>query len=482
MPREILNMCWRNLPPRERAKVLAGSTKTTWWFGAGASHHYAENVGGVPVPLANGFFPAFHSLPTSGGLHAHVGPFISFLEHYRGIPPQEVAFWGENIEDFMTSIEQELDELKSRRSTKKRSPEELAKIFSLSSVFSNMTFIMANVVNEAQNGPSESIYRYILDFCGPDDAFITFNWDTLLDRALVDSGGWTPNVGYGLQFTSALDSTWKPQVEGERAFETNWKLLKLHGSTNWLVPYSFVHLKTLEQTSLVPGSDRIFLYWQATLPYATHKSRWRGGYAPTTYCYYPPNIPADLFSAKQLAAPPGKMIIRAALKHIFSPGDEANAEGVVSSPLLITPVRQKRYDVYQPAIHSLWKQAAQSLRSSNQIVIVGYSFPRTDTRALELLGDTLASKRGEIAVTIVSPDATDIFRRIREVLKDARSVKTYDLKFEEYIEVLASEIPSRMKKAARSKRNKGVRDWINRMYLMNRIAQERYRASRNSGA
>jgi len=41
------------------------------------------------------------------------------------------------------------------------------------------------------------------------------------------------------------------------------------------------------------------------LPYATHKNRWTGGYVPTSYCYYPPNIPGEFFEQAQLAPEPG---------------------------------------------------------------------------------------------------------------------------------------------------------------------------------
>jgi hypothetical protein len=479
VPRELLRMCWEDLPPRERAKVLADSPQTVWWFGAGASHHYDANLRGVNMPLANGFFEAFHLLPTSAGLHAHVGPLISFLEHYRGVPPQEVAGWMENIEDFMTSVEREITELKTVRRKRKLQGEEIAKAFSLSGVFGNMTFIMSSVVNEAQNGPSESAYRYLLNFCGPDDVFISFNWDTLLDRALADSGGWTPNTGYGLRFASALDSTWKPSVEGLPEFETNWKLLKVHGSTNWLVPYTYVDLQTLEQLSLVPKSDSIFLYWQSTLPYATHRSRWRGGYVPTTYCYYPPNIPTAFFRKKDLAPPGGKTIVRAGLKRIFSPSDEPQSEGVPASPLLITPVRQKKYDMYESTIQSLWKQSAESFKTAQKVVIIGYSFPPTDTRALELLRDGLDARRRQIDVEVVSPDAQDICKRISKRLNSAKSLKAYNLKFEDYLNVLVEQTPGRILEVA--EKSEDIRKWIEGIYAMTRFADQKYRAARKAG-
>jgi hypothetical protein len=246
--------------------ALAKKAKTAWLFGAGASYHYNLNRFGVRVPLASGFFKAFNELPPSQGFGAHVGPLISFLEHYKGVPPQDVNQWDENIEDFMTSIEAKLDELREKQKQKGRLREkDFADLLSYAMVFNNMNFIFANVLNEAQNGAPGSLYHMLLEICGPNDAFITFNWDTLLDRALADSGGWTPQDGYGVTFASILDSGWRKKMHGKPQYNTKWKLLKLHGSTNWLVPYLAVKFDDIEYTSIVPGSDRVFLYWNSSL-------------------------------------------------------------------------------------------------------------------------------------------------------------------------------------------------------------------------
>src|SRR5258708_39807804 len=99
-----------------------------------------------------------------------------------------------------------------------------------------MTFIFANVINHAQHGRSESLHTYLLESCGPNDSFVTFNWDTLLDRALASTGGWSPEDGYGLHFSAVLDGAWRKRLIANAAFKTDRRLLKLRGSTNWLVP------------------------------------------------------------------------------------------------------------------------------------------------------------------------------------------------------------------------------------------------------
>ena len=469
---DFLRFCWFNLPPRDRAKVMTGTPRTVWLFGAGASFHYNLNARGVPVPLANGFFEAFNELPTSKGFQAHVGPFISFLRDYRGVQVEDVPQWRENIEDFMTSIEAEISALSAKVSAGDLSGDDFAKGLSFASVFNNLGFILASVVNEAQNGPSESLYRHLLDFCGPNDTFLTFNWDTLLDRALVDTGGWDPNHGYALGFTSVLDGTWKPRVEGMPQFSTNWKLLKLHGSTNWLVPLMHVNFQTFEHVSSVPQSDRIFLYWQSGLPYGTHKDRWRGGYVSTCYCYYPPNIPGSFFPEGEISAEPGHVFVKFTPKGVFAPFDEPECPGIPASAVLITPVRQKKYDIYQTAVNSLWARAADSLASSDKIVIIGYSFPSTDTRALDLLGTALAARPGTIAVEVVAPDASAIVSRVgEERLTNAKTVTAHNMRFEEYLGILEENSPVLMRKGAADFTE--VREWVERIYFLGQVTVAR---------
>jgi hypothetical protein len=454
----FLTFYWYNMPASARASICAARPQTAWIFGAGASHHFDLNPFGVPVPLATGFFKAFHALPTSQGFNAHVGPLMSFLEHYRGILAGQISGFDENIEDFMTSVELDIEKLRKRIGKRSLNKDDVSARFSLASVFSNMNFIFANVLNEAQNGPSFSLYRHLLDICGPNDSFITFNWDTLLDRALADSGGWSPNDGYGIKFKAVLDGGWTSAIEGAPQVPTKWKLLKLHGSTNWLIPYMAINFQTLKYAPLIKDASDVFLYWHSTLPYETHHFRWRGGYAPTCYCYYPPNLPADLFPKGQVSAGKGKIFF-SVNPRIFSPFSEGADSGVPSSPLLITPVRQKKYDIYKSAIARLWDQATETLRTASRIVIVGYSFPKTDIRPLGLLRSVLRERADEIELEVIAPDVKSILERIgHPALARAKSVKAFDMKFEDYIAVLAGTIPNMMRQAAA--KNEDVYKWL----------------------
>src|SRR4029077_7227944 len=144
----FLAFCWQSLAPESRGHILAKAPKTFWLFGAGASHHYDLNAFGVPVPLASGFFKAYHHLPISQGFDSHVGPFNNFLEEYRGVTPETIGQFDENIETFMTSVESELEQIREMAKDHKLTRDEYAHALSYAMVFTNMNFIFANVLNE----------------------------------------------------------------------------------------------------------------------------------------------------------------------------------------------------------------------------------------------------------------------------------------------------------------------------------------------
>jgi hypothetical protein len=463
LPPAFLAFAWEQLWPRERAKVLAKGPKTVWLFGAGASHHYNLNPWGVPVPLANDFIRAMHALPTSQGFHSHIGPLVSFLENERGIPAEDIPHWSENIETFMTSIEAGINEFRAK-GKRRLSREEMARSMSFSMAFNNMSFICANIVNESQNGPLDPVYRELLDFAGPNDVFATFNWDTLLDRAHASTGGWSPNTGYGMSFAAALDGDWREQIAGRVNYKSNWKLLKLHGSVNWLVPHTGVKIDTLEFISIAPRSKRVFLYWQSSLPFATHKNRWRGGYAPTCYGYYPPNLPAGYFPKQHISAPKGHVFVRFTPISVYEALKSPDEHGVPSSPLLITPVKQKAYSSYGSTIESLWRQAGASIQQADRLVVAGYSFPATDTRAVELLKSAVNSPNVK-TIEVIAPDAVRIASRLRKSVGSSPKLKPQPMTLAEYVfNVLESKAPEMMIRAAESCPE--VRRWLELVFLL----------------
>ncbi len=73
----------------------------------------------------------------------------------------------------------------------------------------------------------------LTEVLGPSDTFITLNYDTTLDSALVRRG-WDPRSGYGLG-GGTNKAKWKPRSSVVHPTAQGVTLLKLHGSANWWV-------------------------------------------------------------------------------------------------------------------------------------------------------------------------------------------------------------------------------------------------------
>lgn len=96
-----------------------------------------------------------------------------------------------------------------------------------------MIFLATHVLNEIQNGDIPADYTRFLCQLNGSETLLTFNWDTLLDRALFETGQWSPDDGYAVPFESILDGNWRAPLQTHSLMP----LHKLHGSTNWLVNY-----------------------------------------------------------------------------------------------------------------------------------------------------------------------------------------------------------------------------------------------------
>lgn len=466
MPNDFLEFAWDNVGNATRLKLMKDMPRTVWLFGAGASHHYVLNPYDVRVPLANGFFKALNRLPTSQGFHAHVGPLLNYLHHYRGIPPSEASEFDENIEEFMTSVESQIMEFKGQKLNGKMHSDDALRLMALSQVYTNMVFLFTNVINESQNGPVSPVFAYLLKLCTPNDSFVTFNWDTLLDKALAATGAWNPVTGYSMEFCGVFDGVWKDRIDCSSVAASNWKLLKLHGSTNWLVPYTTINLQTLEYASVISEGDKVFLFWQSSLPYDTWSGRWRGGYDFPCYGYYPPNIPAHYFSPDSLRVKPEGHVMLSVKFSVFSPFPEPDNEGLPSSPLIITPVKQKRYELYTTTIENLWQSAETELKTTDRIVIVGYSFPETDVRPLSLLNNVLKKRKGEIEVVIVDPWANAIATKLENELgQNVKSLTPINLQFEEYVKWLWKNKAADLMRGA-VLQSQEVRKWCDRIFML----------------
>jgi voltage-gated potassium channel Kch len=163
---------------------------------------------------------------------------------------------------------------------------------------------------------------------------------------------------------------------------------------------------------------------------------------------------------------------------IYSALKEPNDSGVPSSPLLITPVRQKAYAVHGGTIQSLWSQTEIALNNAARLVIIGYSFPETDTRPIELIRKAVKS-RTMAAVEVVAPDADQIVARLKGTIGESDKLQAHPMTFVDYIfKVLGSTASAKMTEALAV--SPEVRSWLERVYVMHATAIRRQKASRKT--
>lgn len=168
------------------------------------------------------------------------------------------------------------------------------------------------------------------------DRIITFNYDVSLECALIGARRFGVKNGYGRSFVATWDEP-----------DSEITVLKLHGSINWI-------------GSIFGGSTQGFGGFVNSLgdrPFVDNNE----SFFPT----YPSRV----------------------LDTSFRGGGAAN-----EAPTLILPTYEKKYSVSTSVGHewgdfyeSLWAQAAESLESSDRIVMIGYSMPQADTSARSLL-------------------------------------------------------------------------------------------------
>ena len=383
--------------------------KTAYIFGAGASHAYDQSPTRVCPPLARGFFRTYKDLAISNDLEVRVGDLLNHVRDTYGLSYDNFNRFNQDIETFMTHLDIQVRQMASMRPelSKVDSPDPFIRFWQSIRVYDEMLFLISHVLNEIQNGPVSRLYSAILTCSDPQDAFITFNWDTLLDRSLASVSNWKPDDGYGVSFLKLYDKGWKEPVSSA----VRPKLLKLHGSANWLVPYLTWRLDTGERCMITPNDTKnaATIGWEyefdpvargagiklranvgswvgKSIPqppdplarpicmvdsgvyYPCYKDRWRTGYQPFSY-FFPPNHP------------------------------ETN---VPLMPLIVAPVLFKTYDEFAYVLDPLWKAAEEELQSADRIVIIGYSFPTTDERSIDLFRAVAGRQRQRI-IDVVNP-------------------------------------------------------------------------------
>ena len=213
-------------------------------LGAGASCSYCESPTGLRPPLAREIIPTFHKLDISTNRYVLVGHIINYVRDTRGIFPHEFASWGEDLETFFSEIDEEIAKYAERIKGKEKLDSKTFYKYSLAvGAYNQLIFLFASIFNEIQNGPISIPYMLLASELNQNDVVITFNWDTLFDRALAASDKWSPSNGYCIRPEAVFDDEWKSPDDLDDV-DNGPLYIKLHGSTNWLSPYHSINLSS----------------------------------------------------------------------------------------------------------------------------------------------------------------------------------------------------------------------------------------------
>ncbi len=181
------------------------------------------------------------------------------------------------------------------------------------------------------------------------DIIITTNWDTLAERVLLEDCRWSPGDGYGFPVTlkGKEGSQEIPVLLQEKS---KVKVLKLHGSYGW------------QQER---GRPDFYLKYTNYLKYLPLKSGGKDIYVVD--CREP----------------------------------DSYQDGV--EPLFIYPSFLKKLEGLQ--MQSIWYSASKALDNADEIHIIGYSLPESDTAIRTLLNTVrFRLEKGEVKVTVDDPD------------------------------------------------------------------------------
>ena len=239
--------------------------------------------------------------------------------------------------------------------------------------------------NSLRSQPAELYDTFAADILVPGDVVITFNYDLALDRALKGSDKWSIGDGYGFE------------VDVISFGNSPCKLLKLHGSTNW-------------RGELFQGMRRF------------GQGNW-----------------TDLSLGQR------PIIDRVELEYLGygNASDPRCHNGKVRIESLIMPTANKTFFIetslgkeWMDFWNSLWLQAGEALKGSEQIYLIGYSLPEYDTRARELLA-TQVNRSAAIKVCCHTETAS-VIERLKH-LGNIRVQPACAATFEEWVSCVSPE-------------------------------------------
>jgi len=202
-------------------------------------------------------------------------------------------------------------------------------------------------------GYSCPYHKELIDQLNPDDTIITFNWDLLVDNLISSQEGYSPN--YAFEFAKTYKAE---EWQNDKPETKHPKLLKLHGSLNWMYckkckkSYNYV-LKGKVTTDTILNPE----------------AQW-----------------------------------------LKCPGCNSQLE-----PIIIPPTMNKNYEKWN-IIKQIWERAHEALVVADEVTIIGYSLPVTDFRTKWLFMKVCAERTQPLnKLTVVDKYPNGLFAKYKQL-------------------------------------------------------------------
>ena len=210
--------------------------------------------------------------------------------------------------------------------------------------------------------------------------FVSFNYDLILDYAVqeLSAGEWDVSNGYGIPinyYTHSVRSPIKAMSLPNVQASTRFRILKPHGSLNWLAPHEFDNNKNSwvlrEDPLIVPLTESQHLRYWGSIETFVH------------------------------AAFPG--------------GDRPRIHDVM--PYIVPPTPTK------PIFANIWQQEREAVREANEIYVIGWSIPKTDEDQICLIRQAAGERTKAFdSITVINKAAKpEYFRRVASTFRVGES-------------------------------------------------------------
>lgn len=301
---------------------------TVYMLGAGASKAVLKDA-----PLNNRLLPDALSLSTKNCSDERIEAIKTFITQFYGSSVEPSAL--PPLEDVLSQIDICIAE--------KRSLSAEYGVAGLKTLRENLVYAICKLLQDRLWSGSIQMMRDFVSHLQPDDVVISTNYDLIIDNAIPKAAG-RPDYGFPIRaFLEKDGDDWMHWVDEEmrRPDRTPIKLLKLHGSLNWL------YCRFCQRIDVTPGLKGAIYIFSENRPLVC------------THC------------------------------------------GTRYDPFIVTPTFINKYENLY--LGDVWQQAEDQIARADEIVFIGYSLPDADIILRSMLSRAVYSNRQWRAEHALSP-------------------------------------------------------------------------------